>query len=254
MIRRPAARYAIPILIGGIAVVLLGGAGLAYLFFHPSPAAVGVATASPGSSTSSTTDPAGSPAAGDSPAAAGSLAGTWNVDPSIGSFNYSANDFSGSFVGYRIDEQLANIGANTAVGRTPDVTGTLVVDGTSVTSVDVSADLSSLQSDDQRRDGQVRRLDLGTATFKLTSPIALATLPTDGSTVDATARGDLTIHGVTKRVEIPVQASRKGDVVTVTGSVPIVFADYDVTPPTSFIAVSVEDHGIIEFQLHFSHA
>jgi len=66
--------------------------------------------------------------------------------------------------------------------------------------------------------------------------------------------GDLTIHGVTKRVEIPVQASRSGDVVTVTGSVPIVFADYGVTPPTSFIAVSVEDHGIIEFQLHFSHA
>src|SRR6185369_17404080 len=185
---------------------------------------------------------------------AGSLTGTWNVDRSIGSFNYAANDFSGSFVGYRIDEQLANIGANTAVGRTPDVTGSLAVDGTSVTSVDISADLSSLQSDDQRRDGQVRRLDLGTATFKLTSPIALATLPTDGSTVDATASGDLTIHGVTKRVEIPVQASRKGDVVTVTGSVPIVFADYGVTPPTSFIAVSVEDHGIIEFQLHFSHA
>jgi polyisoprenoid-binding protein YceI len=254
MIRRPAPRAAIPILIGGIAVVLLGGAGLAYLFFHPSPAAVGVPTAAPGSSTSSATDPAGSAAAAGSPATAGSLAGTWNVDPSIGSFNYAANDFSGSFVGYRINEQLANIGANTAVGRTPDVTGSLVVDGTSVTSVDISADLSSLQSDDQRRDGQVGRLNLGTATFKLTSPIALATLPADGSTVDATASGDLTIHGVTKRVEIPVRASRSGDVVTVTGSVPIVFADYEVTPPTSFIAVSVEDHGIIEFQLHFSHA
>lgn len=254
MIRRPTPRYAIPILIAAVAVVLVGGAGLAYLFFHPSPAAVGVAPASPGSSTSSATDPAGSPAVARSSGAAGSLAGPWKVDLSIGSFNYSANDFSGSFVGYRINEQLANIGANTAVGRTPDVTGSLVVDGTSVTSVDISADLSSLQSDDQRRDGQVRRLDLGTATFKLASPIALATLPVDGSTVDATATGDLTIHGVTKRVEIPVQASRSGDVVTVTGSVPIVFADYDVTPPTSFIAVSVEDHGILEFQLHFSHA
>jgi polyisoprenoid-binding protein YceI len=252
LIRRPAPRYAIPILIGVVAVALLGGAGLAYLFFHPSPAAVGVATAAPGSSTSSTAAPAGSTAAGS--VAAGSLAGTWNVDPSVGSFNYSADDFSGSFVGYRINEQLANIGANTAVGRTPDVTGSLSVDGSSVTSVDISADLSSLQSDDQRRDGQVGRLNLGTATFKLASPIALATLLTDGSTVDATASGDLTIHGVTKRVDITVQASRSGDVVTVTGSVPIVFADYGVTPPTSFIAVSVEDHGIIEFQLHFKHA
>jgi polyisoprenoid-binding protein YceI len=198
-------------------------------------------------------DPAGA-SAGAGSLGAGSLAGTWNVDPSVGSFNYAANDFSGSFVGYRINEQLANIGTNTAVGRTPDVTGSLVVDGSSITSVDISADLSSLQSDDQRRDGQVGRLNLGTATFKLASPIALATLPTDGATVDATATGDLTIHGVTKRVEIPVQASRSGNVVTVTGSIPIVFADYGVTPPTSFIAVSVEDHGIIEFQLHLSHA
>ena len=253
MIRRPAPPYGIPILIAAIAVALLGGAGLAYLFFHPSPAPVGVASVAPGSSQSSTAAPAGSPAAAGS-LAAGSLAGTWSVDPSVGSFNYSANDFSGSFVGYRINEQLANIGANTAVGRTPDVTGTLVVDGSSITSVEISADLSSLQSDDQRRDGQVGRLNLGTATFKLASPIALSSLPVAGATIDATATGDLTIHGVTKRVEIPVQATRTGDVVTVTGSIPIVFADYGVTPPTSFIAVSVEDHGIIEFQLHFSHA
>ena len=253
MIRRLPPRYAIPILIAVVAVALLGGAGLAYLFLHPSPAAVGVATAAPGSSTSSTAAPAGSPGPAGS-VAAGSLGGTWNVDPSVGSFNYSANDFSGSFVGYRINEQLANIGANTAVGRTPDVTGSLVVDGTSITRVDISADLSSLQSDDQRRDGQVGRLNLGTATFKLASPIALAALPADGASVDATATGDLTIHGVTKRVEIPVQAARSGDVVTVTGSVAIVFADYGVTPPTSFIAVSVEDHGIIEFQIHFRHA
>jgi len=253
VLRRPAPRYAIPIVIGGIAVALLGAAGLAYLFFHPSPAAVGAPTAGLRGSSAATATPGGSPAATGS-LAAGALAGTWKVDPSIGSFNYSANDFSGSFVGYRINEQLANIGANTAVGRTPDVTGSLVVDGSSITSADISADLSGLESDDRRRDGQVGRLDLGTATFTLASPIALASLPADGSTLDATASGDLTIHGVTKRVEIPVQASRAGDVVTVTGSVPIVFADYGVTPPTSFIALSVEDHGIIEFQLHFSHA
>ena len=67
------------------------------------------------------------------------------------------------------------------------MSGSLVVDGTSITSVDISADLSTLQSDDQRRDGQVGRLDLGTATFKLASPIELGSLPADGATVDATA-------------------------------------------------------------------
>lgn len=176
MIRRPAPRIAIPIVIGAVLVGGLGIAGLGYLFLHPSPAAVGVATAAPGSSQPTAGAPTGSAAAAGS-LGPDALAGTWNVDPSIGSFDYAANDFSGSFVGYRIDEQLANIGANTAVGRTPDVAGSLVLDGSTVTSVDITADLDTLQSDDQRRDSQVGRLDLGTATFKLASPIELSSLP-----------------------------------------------------------------------------
>ena len=49
--------------------------------------------------------------------------GTWTVDQSVGSFA----DFSGTWAGYRFDEELAGIGGNTAVGRTPDVTGTMTV-------------------------------------------------------------------------------------------------------------------------------
>ena len=41
-------------------------------------------------------------------------------------------NFSGSFVGYRVEEELANVGAATAVGRTPDVTGGMTVAGTSI--------------------------------------------------------------------------------------------------------------------------
>jgi polyisoprenoid-binding protein YceI len=232
-------------------VGILGIAGLAYVFFHPSPAPVGQATTPVPSAdgTGATAAPSGA-----STAPKGDLAGTWNVDPSVGSFDYGANDFSGSFVGYRIDEELASIGANTAVGRTPQVDGSLVIDGTSLTSVDITSDLSTLQSDDSRRDGQVRRLSLGTAMFKLTSPLDLGTLPGEGGTVNATATGDLTIHGVTKSVQIPVQAKLAGGIVTVIGSVGIVFADFGVVAPTSPIALSVEDHGIIEFQLHFRHA
>ena len=60
MIRRPAPRLAIPLLIGAIAVGGLGIAGLGYLFLHPSPAAVGVASAAPGTSqpSTATADPA----------------------------------------------------------------------------------------------------------------------------------------------------------------------------------------------------
>jgi hypothetical protein len=45
-----------------------------------------------------------------------------------------------------------------------------------------------------------------------------------------------------------------GDVVTVTGSIEIVFADYSIQQPTSFVVLSIEDHGTMELQLHFRRA
>ena len=51
------------------------------------------------------------------------------------------------WAGYRVEEELASIGGNTAVGRTPDVTGTMTVAGDEVTAVDVEVDLTTLQSD-----------------------------------------------------------------------------------------------------------
>src|SRR5687768_17358227 len=43
--------------------------------------------------------------------------GVWSVDIEQGDFA----DFTSTFVGYRVEEELAGIGANTAVGRTPAV-------------------------------------------------------------------------------------------------------------------------------------
>jgi polyisoprenoid-binding protein YceI len=244
-----------PLALAALAVVALvglaGAGGLAYLFLRPAaPAAVGSSLAPGGSASAAPL--ANGPVATLGP---GGLAGTWTIDSSIGSFA----DFSSSFVGYRVNETFANNRANTAVGRTPDVEGTLVLDGTSISSVDVSANLASLKSDDQRRDGQLRRQAIETETFpeaafKLTSAIDLGTLPAEGGTIAATAAGRLTLHGVTRDVEVPVKATLSGDVVTVTGSIEIRFADYAVQQPTSMLVLSIEDHGTIEFQLHFRHA
>ena len=143
------------------------------------------------------------------------------------------------------------------MGRTPDVTGTLTLDGTQITAVEMSADLTTLQSDESRRDGQLKRQALETdqfptATFSLTQPIDLGSAPVDGQVIKATATGDLTIHGVTKSVEIPVEALLSDDVVTVTGSIDILFADYSIDRPTSFAVLSIADHGTMEFQLKFT--
>ena len=239
------------LLLGVVALAAIAAiGGIAYLFLRPAaPAPVGAA--SPGASS-----PASSPAARPSGAAAtigpDGIDGTWAIDASIGSFS----DFSSSFVGYRVNETFTNQKANEAVGRTPDVSGTLTLAGATISAVDVTADLTTLQSDDDRRDGQLRRQAIQTeqfptATFKLTRPIELVAAPTDGETLSATATGDLTLHGVTKSVEVPIEATLNGDVVTVTGRIDILFADYGIEPPTSFIVLSIEDHGIMEFQLHF---
>ena len=52
---------------------------------------------------------------------------------------------------------------------------------------------------------------------------------------------------------MPIDARLSGSVVTVTGRIDILFADYGIQTkkPTSFIVLSIEDHGIMEFQLHF---
>jgi polyisoprenoid-binding protein YceI len=241
------------LIVGIVAAVVIAGAagvyGFATLFLHPAPSAVSLDPGSSQPAASIGTQPTGA-----DPTLSGGLDGSWAIDTSIGSFS----DFSDSWVGYRVDETLAGNRANTAVGRTPDVTGTLALSGTQITSVDIAANLSTLQSDDDRRDGQLHRQALETdqfpqATFKLTSPIDLGALPADGGTINVTATGELTLHGVTKTVQVPIEARLSGDVVTVVGSIEIKFADFSVEQPVSFAVLSIDDHGTVEFQLHFRH-
>ena len=98
-----------------IAALIAGGYGLWYLFLRPAgPAAVADATLPPVPGVS-----------GASTVPLTSVDGTWNVDTSIGTFT-GVDDTSGNFVGYRVQEQLAGIGANVAVGR--DAQGQRVAD------------------------------------------------------------------------------------------------------------------------------
>ena len=184
------------------------------------------------------------------------IAGTWSVDTSIGEFNYE--DSTGTFVGFRVDEELQGIGSATAVGRTPEITGTLVIDGTTVTDVTIEADMTAITTNEGRRDDKVQTaLETGefpTATFVLTEPIELGDTGAAGETVSVQAIGELTIHGVTTPVTIPLEAQIVGDNIVVVGSLDIVFADYGVSVPSAPVVLSAEDEGVLELQLFFSQA
>jgi polyisoprenoid-binding protein YceI len=179
----------------------------------------------------------------------------WVVDTSIGSFDFDSAD--GSFVGFRVNEELT-IGSATAVGRTGDVAGTLTIEGTTVSDVTIEADLSQLVTNDSRRDraarGALDTEEFPLATFVQTQPLEIPADAAAGSPVAVTAVGDLTIHGVTLPVEVPIEAQLVDDVIALIGSLPVAFADYGVTAPSAPIVVSVEDNGIIEFQLLFTRA
>jgi polyisoprenoid-binding protein YceI len=247
-----------------LAILVAVAAGTWYLFLRaPAPAEVAlgaepIATASPSVAPTvdaSATAEATSDAGGAANASPAGLDGTWTVDGSIGSFD----DFSGSFVGYRVKEELVGIGASTAVGRTPDVTGSLTLDGSTISEASFEADLTTLQSDSGMRDGQLGRQGLETdtyptATFVLAEPIELGAVPAEGETIQATAVGDLTLHGVTNRVEIPVEARLSDGVVTVVGSLPIAFGDYGMNAPESMRVLSIDENGTMEFQLQFTQA
>jgi len=232
-------------IIGGVAAALLvlGGVAIWYFVFRDTaPPPVNIEKASESVEPSDPTT-----------GTAGSLSGTWTVDPSVGSFD----DFSSAFVGYRVNEELAGVGAQTAFGRTPDVSGTMVIDGATATKVAIDADLSTLESDEPFRDGtlggQALETDrFPTATFTLTEPIQFGSVPSGGETVKIDATGTLTLHGVTRDVTIPLDAKFVNDVIVVTGLLDIQFADYGIQKPTAFRVLSIEDRGQMELQLFFT--
>jgi polyisoprenoid-binding protein YceI len=239
------------ILFGGAAFVLAGVAMAAGVWFFvlrsDAPAPVSLRSALEAIASPEVSSTGSQPTAAVTTSDA-DLAGTWTLVK-------GAN----SFVGYRVNETLAGIGATTAVGRTSDVAGTLQFDGNAITSVEVTANLTTLTSDKSMRDGQLRTQAIETnryptATFSLTSPIQIGDVPADGETVTQTITGKLTLHGVTRTIELKVEGVMQNGQLVVVGSTVVQFADYDIKQPSSVAVVSIEDHGTMELQLVFAKA
>jgi len=181
------------------------------------------------------------------------IEGEWVVDTSVGEFSFE--DATSSFVGFRIKEELSTIGDTEAVGRTPTIDGRLSISGLAVTEVSIVADMTDIVTETSRRDARVQSAlstsQFAEATFTLTESFDIPADLADGDQFSVTANGDLTIAGVTNPIAVPLEAQVVGDLVVVVGSVDIVFADWDVSVPSAPIVLSVEDHGPLEMQLFF---
>jgi polyisoprenoid-binding protein YceI len=210
----------------GVYVVLFGGSAASKLTLQPAGAS--------------------SPAASASPQASGAAAGTWAVA-------------SGSTAGYRVREQLAMLAApSDAVGRTSAVTGSMTLaqsgDGYTVTAAAFTVDVSTLQSDRAMRDRRIHQMGLEsdrypTATFTLTTPIVLPAAAATGQALHVSATGDLTIHGTTQRVTIPMDAQLANTQIQVVGSLTFPFGEFNMVPPSIAGFVTVQDNATMEFSL-----
>jgi polyisoprenoid-binding protein YceI len=179
------------------------------------------------------------------PGTAASVAGSWRVA-------------TGSVVGYRVNEVLAGQN-NIAVGRSSDISGSMTISGTTVAAASFTVQMATIRSDQSQRDAQFDGRIMNTASYPtgiltLTQPVALGTLPTDGVVRTYQAIANLTLHGQTRSVTFTLQAERTSAGIEVSGSIPIVFADYGISNPSLGSFVTTQDHGQLEFLVKFASA
>jgi len=116
--------------------------------------------------------------------------------------------------------------------------------------------MTTFESDESRRDGQfegriMNTSEFPTATFTLTDPIDLGSIPVDGEEITVDVTGELTMHGVTNEVTFELTAKLSGSTFAANATIPITFSDYDIDDPSGGPATVGAD-GELELLLVFA--
>ena len=93
-------------------------------------------------------------------------------------------------------------------------------------------------------------------------PAALDPAPTttageaaaEGEQVQGEGTGRLTVHGVTREVDLSVQGRWNGSTIQVVGQLPVKMSDFQIEPPRFGPVVSIEDSLNVDFNLVFERA
>jgi len=141
---------------------------------------------------------------------------------------------------YKVHENLIlhNLPSTDAVGKTHDVSGTfrITTKAPLVAALNVTVNLSTLQTDEPMRDRYVRERALETssnpnATFALTCTQGMPASYSDGQTIAFKMLGNLTMHGKTNQETFAVTGKVAGNMVTGTATTSILMSDFGIDPP-----------------------
>jgi polyisoprenoid-binding protein YceI len=164
-------------------------------------------------------------------------------------------DSSASQASYHAREQLLGRSLpSDAVGTSSGVRGSLVLNPDGSFAIDESSltvDLTSLKSDESRRDNFIKSNTLETnrfptATFVPRSAEGLPLpLPTSGQ-AGFQLLGDLTVHGTIRPATWQVSANFAGASVNGTATTTVQISDFGMTPPKAGPVASIEDQLTLE--------
>lgn len=178
-------------------------------------------------------------------AASTDIDGDWNVSNRPGPNSSSA--------GFSFPEVLPGERRTTSAS-TQGVSGYATIAEGTLTAGEIEVDMTTLTSDSDVRDSNVRRKIFHTdqypnAMFKLTEPADVSGLPDNGTVGTVELTGDLTIHGETNTITQTFNVARSGDELIVAADIPINRLDYGVETP-EFVAATIAEDGEINVRVH----
>jgi polyisoprenoid-binding protein YceI len=157
---------------------------------------------------------------------------------------------------YRVEEELASVGATEAVGQTQAIIGQVAFgeDGLPLPCSRFDVDLRTLQSDEAKRDNFLYNNTLEAETYPLATFVLRAIegvegpLP-EGEEVTLGLIGDLTLHGVTKMVAWEANVTVDDGGLTGSAATEFEMPDFAIEPPSVPVVLSLDETVRLEVDL-----
>lgn len=157
---------------------------------------------------------------------------------------------------YRVAEELAQVGANEAVGETQAIIGQLAfgADGMPLACSRFDVDLRTLKSDEAKRDNFLYQNTLEAETYPLATFVLRAVQGLDGPLVEGQETplvlvGDLTLRDTTKQVAWEADVTLAEGALTGNAATVFEMPDFAIEPPSVPVVLSLDETVRLEIDL-----